>query len=232
MPGKKTYKKTYRKKRKYNKKRKNNIFRPQRLLKVGFPKTTVVKLRYCEYINLDPGVATIAKHVFGANDCFDPNATGVGHQPYGFDQWSQLYNHYTVIGSRITAQFSNTSGSTIGLNYCGINLSDDATTTSSIDHMLEQGLTKYKMIAGNSGQSNAMKTVSCNYSAKKFFNITNISDNQDRLGTVTSASPGERANFVVWIGSANPAIDQADFEVMVKIDFIVMFGEPKELPQS
>lgn len=35
---------------------------------------------------------------FNLNSLFDPDRTGTGHQPYGFDQLSALYNRYRVYG--------------------------------------------------------------------------------------------------------------------------------------
>ena len=40
------------------------------------------------------------------NSLFDPNRTGTGHQPYGFDQLSTFYNRYYVTGSKMTVTFS------------------------------------------------------------------------------------------------------------------------------
>ena len=40
------------------------------------------------------------------NSLFDPDQTGTGHQPYYFDQFAALYNRYTVLGSKLTAEFS------------------------------------------------------------------------------------------------------------------------------
>ena len=37
-------------------------------------------------------------------DC-SPNHTGVGHQPLYFDQLMTIYNHYIVIGAKITVKF-------------------------------------------------------------------------------------------------------------------------------
>lgn len=49
--------------------------------------------------------------VFSANSLYDPDITGVGHQPYMFDQISALYTKNQVNACNITIEgFSNTAG--------------------------------------------------------------------------------------------------------------------------
>lgn len=220
--------------RRTNRNRKTSrVFRPQRLLSTGFPKTTAVKLKYVDNVNLDAGVATLASHIFRANSVFDPNQTGVGHQPLGFDQWSVFYNHYVVVGAQIKARFhsfSNTTGHS-GFNINGIFLSDDTTFSNNPQVLLEQGLTRARYQNPNPS-SQAVQTVTKNFSAKKFFNITNITDNVDRLGANVSSNPLEQAYFVVYTGNVDSTVDNTIQSVLVEITYIVIFSEPKELPQS
>lgn len=61
----------------------------------------ICKQKYSETITTDAnGLYTI-----NLNSVFDPNRTGIGHQPYGFDTMASLYNRYRVIscGWRIHA---------------------------------------------------------------------------------------------------------------------------------
>jgi len=44
----------------------------------------------------DEGTWTKLHYAFRASSCFDPDFTGAGHQPRGFDQWKLLYNMYIV----------------------------------------------------------------------------------------------------------------------------------------
>lgn len=44
-------------------------------------------------------------HVFRGNSLYDPDATGVGVQPYGYDQVSALYGAYRVAASSITVNW-------------------------------------------------------------------------------------------------------------------------------
>jgi len=218
--------------RKRTYRRRRDVFRPQRMLRVGFPKTTAVKLRYIDSFSLNPLAATLSTYVFRANSVFDPNLTGVGHQPSNFDMWANLYNHYMVIGSKITATFNLDTTALGGGFVYGINLADDTTFTTDPTTMMEQGLTRYKIsdfIIGN-GKS---PTAKCGFSCKKFFNIANPLDNISRVGASVAANPNDTANFVVFAGpTPSNATDLSNIAVTVLIDFIVIFSEPKELPLS
>jgi len=42
----------------------------------------------------------VGQYILNMNSLFDPDRTGIGHQPYGFDVLSTLYNRYRVTGCK------------------------------------------------------------------------------------------------------------------------------------
>lgn len=66
-------------------------------------RTTLI---YSETVSLG-GVTGFQEHQWNLNGLFDPNRTGGGHQPRGFDQITALYSRYRVYGVRyvVEAQF-------------------------------------------------------------------------------------------------------------------------------
>jgi hypothetical protein len=60
----------------------------------------VAKLSYVDYRRVNPGVVTYSDTVYNLNSVFDPENTGVGHQPRGFDVLAGLYNKYRVFKCR------------------------------------------------------------------------------------------------------------------------------------
>jgi hypothetical protein len=73
-------------------------------LRVVFPWTRIIG--YVEAV-----VNTGSTYSFALNSCFDPDVTGVGSQPLGFDQYSALYGRYRVIKVRYEVTFISTSAS-------------------------------------------------------------------------------------------------------------------------
>ena len=77
-----------------------------------FPAKAHYTLRYSDQITLNPAVAATSHYHFRANSIFDPDRTGVGHQPYGHDTLSNIYKSYVVDKAVITlipTQFGNTA---------------------------------------------------------------------------------------------------------------------------
>lgn len=62
---------------------------------------TVLKLRYSDTYSVLSGVGNLSLYTYRGNSCFDPDFTGIGSQPYGWDQWTPLYQRYRVIGSQM-----------------------------------------------------------------------------------------------------------------------------------
>ena len=60
-----------------------------------FAQRYIAKMKYSETFAL----TSLNGYTFGfnLNSIFDPNRTGVGHQPYGHDTLAALYNRYRVI---------------------------------------------------------------------------------------------------------------------------------------
>lgn len=224
----------YTKKSKARYRRRRYTFRPQGILKTGFPRTTMVKLRYVDSCDLDPGAGTVAQHVFSANSCFDPNVTGFGHQPMNFDEWSSLYNHYVVVGSKITATLHLGTGVGANGSLFGINLQDDTSVSTDPSTLMEQSLTKYKLANyANTQNSGNGSVVTKGFSCKRFFNIANPTDNITRVGAGIGSSPIEAANFIVFFGPPPGVVtDYTSVNATVVIDYIVMFSEPKGQSQS
>lgn len=63
-----------------------------------FPEKYYCKLYYDEQITFTTGTAGVfgTENTFLMNSLYDPNYTGVGHQPLGYDQLTGIYKRYKV----------------------------------------------------------------------------------------------------------------------------------------
>lgn len=190
----------------------------------------MVKLRYVQEIQADPAAAGVYSYYFNATSLFDPNSSGGGHQPLGFDQWATIYAKYTVVGSKIKATFAPTTAAVTVPAYAGIILDDNATfsyTSGPQIYESKQGKQNTKIIGGN---ANARKvTCTRSYSARKFHGKPPLT-NGDIEANVTG-NPNDNVYFGVWTGSIN-GTDPPAMTILIEIEYIAVFSEIKFLAQS
>jgi len=101
-----------------------------------FPASIVKTLRYSTNISMGAAVGALNTWMFRANDLFDPDYSGTGHQPMGFDQLMSWYNHFCVVRSRIVCTFRNI-GTTSA--YGAIRVDASNTALIVIDRLIEDG---------------------------------------------------------------------------------------------
>jgi len=199
------------------------------------PKTYVAKLRYVEEITLNSGLAAYAVHRFHANSLFDPDLTGGGHQPYGFDTLMSMYNHFTVIGSKITVKPVLTTTANVIPGYLVVTCSDngtrvaDAYTSGGVPFVMESLGTTRPILVGREALDTKLIAIST-FSAKKFFGVSSIVG-QDLYRGNSAANPTELSFFEIAHMAAG-ANDPGSLTFMVTIDYTAVFSERKNLSIS
>jgi hypothetical protein len=198
---------------------------PKAVSGIGLPGSVRVKLRYAQYFTLNSGVGTIASQAFRANSCFDPDYSGVGHQPMGFDQLAALYDHYTVLKSSIKLYAPDNFNESCAT---GIYLGDDATSYTDLPSMVEQYNSKVVYAVGMA----KVWTVSHSYDAAKFFGIKDPTDNHDTIGARTNTNPTDGAYFVIFHGALTPSSDMGAATFWAVLEYDTIFTERAKVPAS
>lgn len=198
------------------------------------PKFTC-KHRYVEdtTIQLDPtGVAPVI-YSFRANSLYDPNYSGVGHQPLGFDQIMPFYNHYTVIGAKIKVQFFNCDTSLLVPQIAGIYMNGEQTPTlANWQTLAEQGnLTYGSMAMNNANTTLTSLALTKTFSARKYFGRRGILTEDDFRGTSTT-NPAEQAYFHIFVCPSDNATNTGVVRALVEIEYISVYTELKQLSSS
>lgn len=228
-------------KRKRTYKRKSTINRP---ILSGFPVKKMVKLRYVDTgVNLDAPGGGIAQTVYRANSILDPYQPTGGHQPMGMDQWSVIYNKYTVLGAKITMEWSPLTAANIVPGRYGVLLSSDTAGTSdftSINNLMESKLVGRNIRTfGVVYNANDVKknSITKTFSAKKFFGKVNVVDGSANTGEtgdgiLTGTNPGNEVFFIPWAAAMASGQDPGVATFTIIIDYIVMFSDPRTLDGS
>jgi len=221
-------------KRVYKKRTMRKAYKPKRrvsrLLSAStypFPRTTTRKLKYVGSFGLDSATASaLATHTFSCNGLYDPDITGTGHQPYGFDQLMALYNHYEVLSSKIKITIAdNNASNSVGL-ICRVDANGNL-NTSNLQLIMEQPDTK-KVIFN---PAEAHRTVlRHSWSQRKFFGKRKAGD--EALCGTAGNNPAESSFYIIGLGSVDPNANAPNMYLTVEIDYVARFFEPLELSSS
>lgn len=186
-----------------------------RLGKQPIPKQLFNRLKYAETVNVAIGVSGLGSYIFSCNGMYDPNTTGGGHQPMYFDQWSAMYNHYTVLKSTMKATVvANTTGATI----FSLGQDDDATINAATSYTIwERPGFQTKVVNAPVNPENTF--LWSKWDAKKVFGADPQSD-PSLQGSATS-NPTEQT-FYVFYFDATPS---TYVTVLVEIWYDVVWDE-------
>lgn len=137
-------------------------------------------LSYVVNIGLDPAAGGVpVTNVFSVNSLFDPDRTGAGHQPRGFDQISLLFSKYIVVGAKISATYisTNVADSSYIIGITTLN----TVSTATLQHtLLESRNSNYRGM----GVLQPQMTITKRFSARKWFRVPHPLSDATLTGTL------------------------------------------------
>lgn len=189
--------------------------------------SVLAKLRYVEVINRDATTTSVAQYAFRLNSLYDPNVTGTGTQPMGFDEYATFYNHYEVIGCLARITFSGTDETANNGAIVGMRMQRSSTGASTIPEMLQSSTCDYKVL--NSGQYPV--TLSRYWNIKKSIGLK---DRERALSAEVTTNPAEEVFLLVFATNIDPTAtqDPQNVNIVVDLTYYAKFRERKELSES
>jgi len=198
-----------------------------------------VKIPYYAYQQNQTGVGgALSNKFFTCNGVFDPDITGSGHQPLGFDTMMLYYEQYTVMRSKITVCFANRGVDTLRV---AVSLTPD-TTTPVIGTLVENGEIRMKICDAPGGTGSignggpvcgriAIIDLSCDvasYFGRK--GHREMLDDSTLQGNA-SANPTEQVYYAIsaW-GGLDASATSVTYDVVLEYD--VVFWEPRKLSEQ
>lgn len=225
-------KKLYRRKRRVKRKRRYFKRRRPRASKMTYlklrhpsamPDQLWVKLKYVDQFSPN-GLLNVDTNTYALNSCFDPDVTGAGHQPLGFDQWSGFYSNYEVKASRINCQMLDDSGAVIRQLIVYPSISSSATTIQSTAR--EQPYAKHRFTT--SSATSQIAFVSNYMTVKK---LEGRSTNSVNFSAAVDSNPATLRYWHCTVGSLT-GIPLGSIFIDVKITYYVMFFRRRQLAES
>lgn len=186
------------------------------------PPQTFVKLEYTDtYIY---AAAPTQNRVYAYNDLFDPNVSGVGVQPVGFDQWCAFYGRYEVLSCRVVSELYNAAAANLTIMCVYPTLSTTAVTST----------------ADAAGQPDVVTLRTSGTSGVPFASATRLYTSARLIGRNTyslnftgaaGASPANRLYLQYMFASLDGATN-LNIVLRVRMVFFVRFYERNALDRS
>lgn len=189
------------------------------------PQRFITKMKYSEQFTTD---STTGAYRFNLNSIFDPNQSGVGHQPYGFDTLATLYNRYRVISCGWRIQVNWQANQNAQPVLVGAIPANEVLTFSTLSELRENPRAKY--INQNYGaETMVLKGKSYLPSLVGRNKAQYMAD--DRYQAVMTTSPNELAILNVMTGP-NGLDTPGAATLQIVLEYTVEFFDIKHLAQS
>lgn len=196
-----------------------------------FPSRYICKMKYSESLNQVGGTpgAGYGNYQFVLNSIFDPNATGIGHQPYGMDTMTTIYNRYRVIACNwvINGIVTDTAG--VEKNgIIGVLPGNEGATVVNLAEFQENPRSTYvhqfpgseKVLKGRSYIPALVGRTKAQYMA------------DDRYQAQTNGSPLEAAILNLYFGFLDGTLATCQADLNVTLEYTVEFFDVKKQLQS
>lgn len=167
----------------------------------------------------------VSSNVLSANGLYDPEITGTGHQPMGFDQLMLSYYHYNVTHSHLIATFHNLSAST---PVVSVRIDGNSTPITVVDSLIEVGISNHSVLEAKS-TFGATKVLETKVSIARFEGVDDVLDVNELRGSV-SANPAEQTYFHVQCWDNTGTTTNVLVEIV--LEFTAVFTEPRVLSAS
>jgi len=197
-----------------------------------FAQRFITRMKYAEQISqVGPGLGGLTQYTMNLNSIFDPNRTGIGHQPYGHDTMATLYNRYRVIKCSYAISALATGGTTAdqyGI-IAALPANEVIGISGGVAEVQENPRCKFVTQAPNSGPKVLRGTVSIPSLVGRT-KSQYMSD--DRYQAVYGTSPAELAILNIFTGLLNGNSETITTKLNIVLEFTVESFDVKNLLQS
>lgn len=213
-------------------KRSKRTYKPKRKLALSatntlspVPSKFICKMKYVQPFDIDP---VTQQHKFNLNSLFDPDRTGLGHQPYGFDQLSTLYEKYRVLSASWVINGINTGDAQRAVRIAAIPHNDNF-TFPDMNLAMESPRCRY-IIQGAQGSD--LKTLKGWSSMNSIVGRTRAEYTaDDKYGSSFTANPSELVLLTI-MGSDLDNSGSVSISCTITLEFTAEFYDVRQQNQS
>lgn len=208
------------------------------------PQKLSTKLKYVYYGNLDSGGGTGAvAQAFRLNSVYDPDRTGVGNQPRGFDQMAAFYGRYRVDRCSGSIQYTLSSKTTfpsipVGMTLNATNVDGSPATfldAAEASMLLAEPAYMLPAINGAAPAQGTPSTRKLKFSIA-CHTVSGVTQAQyksdDHYQALVTTNPSEILMLVVGLYDSQSKAETFYGTVLAQITYHVTFFDPKEIGAS
>lgn len=186
-----------------------------------------VRLPYSYQGSLVEGAAALgASYSFRINDVFDPDFSGGGLQPLGFDQYTQFYGRYHVWGFHYELTFSTRTTTPI---YVGTNFSAQSTLPAvAIAWFVVNSTVRTKGLGANSGSNNVV-TLRGRANIPDVLGVKRSEYSDQDFSAAVAGTPARVGYLHVWTVGRSAV---ATVDISARLWYDVEFSQPVALGMS
>ena len=187
------------------------------------------KLIYVDdFVGADPPLGSATANIFRCNSLFDPDFTGVGHQPMGFDQMATLYRSYRVhhVSFKVTFRNSNLNRMVVGLMT-----TEDPIPVPSVNRLQELPRNRWRILEPEDAVGAARHFTTITFSLKPF-KLLGVPYKDDSYSATVFSNPSRNAYIHLWVGPIGGGVDLIGANITVRISYFAEFFDPLLLGQS
>lgn len=189
------------------------------------PDRVMARLKYVDQGTLDTSSTGYATWVYRLGSIFDPDYTGTGHQPTGYDQWDTFYSFYRVHSARV--KVCVLSNGTTKSHFIACGPSSDVNGYIYLDELAEEPRTKF----GQAIYSGLPFTYEDNFDLKALHGVTKEQFGDDRFGAAFGANPSDAYYFKIF-GKTSDSSAASSASFAIEIEYFVEMYDRSDLAPS
>ncbi len=197
------------------------------------------KLNYRVEVPINLTTAALDQYFLRGNSVFDPNGTGVGVQPDGFDELAARYRAYQVMGSTIRVRVVNLSGSAPA--QIAVVPAAEITSLNSWTQVCIYPRSRPHKVIGLSTGGNNVKYFKSRFPracAGRAYERTEYQGSQRMLGVdraqfgnieyqaLVTANPSRMWNWII-AAAAVDGVTSINLDIVADVTYYVKFYRPK-----
>jgi hypothetical protein len=190
------------------------------LQRTGVPNRLKVKLPFVQNLNFTG--TGFNQQVYRVNGPYDPDASGAGAQPVGYDEWSYFYQRQWTKNTEIQVELINNSALPVTVNLC---TKISSASLTDIEEAVGQPTSKYLKLGSSTSQNRGILRMTSNA-----HDFEGWSSQVDSLQSVVTSTPSTASYFN--LSCENFGGTAVNVYATVRIIYNIDFFDLRALPVS